>query len=144
MRFVRAYSLPDAGVRDWQDLGRSDCEHPQHKPAVHAFSTMMKPTLQALIDGLIVLRSCSMQACGSGGTTAGLALGNHLSGMGATVHAYGVCDDEEYFYDFIDGLYKLLGATPDRIGRLAGLPWVPRTPVKPQLFCRAGRLPEQI
>ena len=66
-----------------------------------------------------------MQACGSGGTTAGLALGNHLSGMGATVHAYGVCDDEEYFYDFIDGLYKLLGATPDRIGRLAGLPWCP-------------------
>ena len=63
-----------------------------------------------------------MQACGSGGTTAGLALGNHLSGMGATVHAYGVCDDEEYFYDFIDGLYKLLGATPDRIGRLAGQP----------------------
>ena len=42
MRFVRAYSLPDAGVRDWQDLGRSDCEHPQHKPAVHAFSTMME------------------------------------------------------------------------------------------------------
>ena len=66
-----------------------------------------------------------MQACGSGGTTAGLALGNHLSGMGATVHAYGVCDDEEYFYDFIDRLYQLLGATPDRIGRLAGLPWPP-------------------
>ena len=66
-----------------------------------------------------------MQACGSGGTTAGLALGNHLSGMGATVHAYGVCDDEEYFYDFIDGLYKLLGATPDRIGMLAGLPGPP-------------------
>ncbi|CAK0786246.1 hypothetical protein CVIRNUC_009459 [Coccomyxa viridis] len=58
-----------------------------------------------------------VNACGSGGTTAGLALGNHLSGMGATVHAYGVCDDEEYFYDFIDGLYKLLGATPDRIGK---------------------------
>ena len=85
-----------------------------------------------------------MQACGSGGTTAGLALGNHLGGMGATVHAYGVCDDEEYFYDFIDGLYKLLGATPDRIGRLAGLPWVPRTPAKPQLFCQAGMKPGQM
>ena len=75
-----------------------------------------------------------MQACGSGGTTAGLALGNHLSGMGATVHAYGVCDDEEYFYDFIDGLYELLGATPDRIGGLAGLPW------SPMQACRAVAL----
>ena len=57
-----------------------------------------------------------VQACGSGGTTAGLALGNHLSGMGATIHAYGVCDDEDYFYDFIDNIFKDLGATPDRIG----------------------------
>lgn len=30
-----------------------------------------------------------LQACGSGGTTAGLALGNHLAGYGAKVHAYG-------------------------------------------------------
>ncbi|CAL5226871.1 g9743 [Coccomyxa viridis] len=58
-----------------------------------------------------------INACGSGGTTAGLALGNALSGMGATIHAYGVCDDEDYFYDFIDGLYRELEATPDRIGK---------------------------
>lgn len=58
-----------------------------------------------------------MQACGSGGTTAGLTLGNHLSGMGATIHAYGVCDDEEYFYDFIDDIFKDIGATPDRVGK---------------------------
>ena len=57
-----------------------------------------------------------MQACGSGGTTAGLALGNHLSGMGATIHAYGVCDDEDYFYEFIDDIFKDIGATPDRVG----------------------------
>ncbi len=25
------------------------------------------------------------------------------------MHAYGVCDDEDYFYDFIDGLYRDLG-----------------------------------
>ena len=31
----------------------------------------------------------SAQACGSGGTTAGIALGNHLSGLGLRVHAYG-------------------------------------------------------
>ncbi|CAE8614421.1 unnamed protein product [Polarella glacialis] len=41
-------------------------------------------------------------ACGSGGTAAGLALGNHLSGWGVGVHAYSVCDSPEYFHDFID------------------------------------------
>lgn len=35
------------------------------------------------------------QACGSGGTTAGIALGCHLSGLGLRVHAYTVCDDEQ-------------------------------------------------
>lgn len=58
------------------------------------------------------------QACGSGGTTAGIALGNFLSGFGARVHAYGVCDDEEYFYNFIDGIFADLGATPDDLGAL--------------------------
>lgn len=52
-----------------------------------------------------------VMACGSGGTTAGLALGNHLSGYGAKVTAYGVCDDPDYFYDYVDGLYSGLGWT---------------------------------
>lgn len=55
-------------------------------------------------------------ACGSGGTTAGIALGNHLSGLGLRVHAYGVCDDEAYFYEFADGLMAGVGATPDVVG----------------------------
>ncbi|KAL4457486.1 hypothetical protein ABPG75_012351 [Micractinium tetrahymenae] len=55
-------------------------------------------------------------ACGSGGTTAGIALGNHLSGLGLRVHAYGVCDDPAYFYEFCDGLLAGLGATPDVVG----------------------------
>eukprot|EP00775_Hariotina_reticulata_P005603 gene5603-5841_t len=50
-------------------------------------------------------------ACGSGGTTAGLALGNQLSGLGATVHAFMVCDDEQYFYDTSSQLYQELGYT---------------------------------
>ena len=32
------------------------------------------------------------------------------------MHAYGVCDDEEYFYNFIDGIFADLGATPDVLG----------------------------
>ena len=51
-----------------------------------------------------------LQACGSGATTAGLALANHLSGYGAKVVGYGVCEDEQFFYRFIDGLYAGLGA----------------------------------
>ena len=50
-----------------------------------------------------------VMACGSGGTTAGIALGAHLSGLDAKVHAYGVCDSPPYFYDYINGLYNGLG-----------------------------------
>lgn len=32
------------------------------------------------------------------------------AGYGAEVVGYGVCDDEQYFYDFIDNLYQGLGA----------------------------------
>ncbi|KAL2631056.1 hypothetical protein R1flu_015742 [Riccia fluitans] len=45
-----------------------------------------------------------VMACGSGGTPAGLALGSQLSTVRAKVHAYGVCDDENYFYSFVQGL----------------------------------------
>ncbi|RCV08560.1 hypothetical protein SEVIR_1G342900v4 [Setaria viridis] len=43
-------------------------------------------------------------ACGSGGTIAGLALGSRLSSLKAKVHAFSVCDDPEYFYDYVQGL----------------------------------------
>ena len=52
----------------------------------------------------------SLQACGSGGTTAGVALGNHMSDYGARVWAYGVCDDPDYFYSYINGILRDLGA----------------------------------
>ena len=58
------------------------------------------------------------QASGSGGTAGGLALGLHLSKADVSVHAYGVCDDPAYFYDYIDGLFRGLGATPDVVGEV--------------------------
>lgn len=58
-------------------------------------------------------------ACGSGGTTAGLALGVKLSGWNARVHAYGVCDSPKYFYDYIDELLAGLEATPSKVGASA-------------------------
>lgn len=32
------------------------------------------------------------------------------------VHAFGVCDDANYFHSYIDGLYDGVGATPERLG----------------------------
>ena len=51
-------------------------------------------------------------ACGSGGTTAGLALGAKRNPQLSSARVIGltVCDSVEYFYDFIDGLYDGLGA----------------------------------
>ncbi|KAI4347336.1 hypothetical protein L6164_008154 [Bauhinia variegata] len=49
-------------------------------------------------------------ACGSGGTIAGLSLGSSLSSLKARVHAFSVCDDPDYFYNFVQGLLDGLNA----------------------------------
>lgn len=56
------------------------------------------------------------QACGSGGTAAGMALGIQLSGLRCKLHAMGVCDDPQYFYDYIDGLLKGMGVDKHIVG----------------------------
>lgn len=61
-------------------------------------------------------------ACGSGGTAAGISLGialahivtNNAASSGEqnklpTVHAIGVCDDEEYFYRFVSKIADAMG-----------------------------------
>ncbi|XP_042405857.1 putative D-cysteine desulfhydrase 1, mitochondrial isoform X1 [Zingiber officinale] len=52
-------------------------------------------------------------ACGSGGTIAGLSLGSKLSNLTAKVHAFSVCDDPNYFYNFVQGLIDGLRAGSD-------------------------------
>lgn len=49
-------------------------------------------------------------ASGSGGTTAGLALGNALSGLGMRIWSFGVCDDPAYFYSQVDRILADLGS----------------------------------
>lgn len=56
-----------------------------------------------------LLASCVLQACGSGGTTAGLALGLHLSGSSMAMTSYGVCDSPEVFYSDVNSLLEGLG-----------------------------------
>jgi 1-aminocyclopropane-1-carboxylate deaminase/D-cysteine desulfhydrase-like pyridoxal-dependent ACC family enzyme len=56
-------------------------------------------------------------ACGSGGTAAGIALGiasafgNADPAETPTVHAMGVCDDPEYFYDYVAEIAGEMGFT---------------------------------
>jgi len=57
-----------------------------------------------------------VMACGSGGTTAGIGLGCHLANLGTKVHAYGVCDDEEYFYSYCQEILNDMGATSEVLG----------------------------
>lgn len=52
-------------------------------------------------------------ACGSGGTIAGLSLGSSLSTLKAKIHAFSVCDDPDYFYNFVQGLLDGLNARVD-------------------------------
>ncbi|KZV17117.1 putative 1-aminocyclopropane-1-carboxylate deaminase-like, partial [Dorcoceras hygrometricum] len=58
---------------------------------------------EAVFDDIVV-------ACGSGGTIAGLSVGCFLSDLGSKVHAYCVCDDPNYFYDYSQGLLDGLQA----------------------------------
>ncbi|KAJ6375965.1 hypothetical protein OIU77_000854 [Salix suchowensis] len=52
-------------------------------------------------------------ACGSGATIAGLALGSWLGTLKAKVHAFAVCDDPDYFYNFVQDLIDGLKAGVD-------------------------------
>ncbi|CAN6584754.1 unnamed protein product [Malus baccata var. baccata] len=52
-------------------------------------------------------------ACGSGGSVAGLSLASWLSSLKAKVNAFSVCDDPDYFYDYVQGLLDGLEAGVD-------------------------------
>lgn len=45
----------------------------------------------------------------SGGTAAGLAIGIHLSKQNVKIHAIGVCDTPQYFYNHINEIGEKLG-----------------------------------
>lgn len=46
-----------------------------------------------------------------------MALGLHLSGLGCKLHAMGVCDDPDYFYNYMSGLLEGMGATLETTGQ---------------------------
>lgn len=57
----------------------------------------------AALDDIVV-------ACGSGCTSAGLALGSRLSGLGAEVHSYSTWGEPDYFHEYAQGLLDELQA----------------------------------
>jgi len=58
------------------------------------------------LDGGSVRPTTVICAAGSGGTTAGLALGARLSGAHLRVVGINVCDDRDYFVTIIDGICR--------------------------------------
>lgn len=84
--------------------GAWECK--QALPAPSLSSPLPRPYVISLTHTRKPHPCICTQACGSGGTTAGWALGAHLAGLSARVRAYGVCDDPQYFYDYVDGLYQ--------------------------------------
>jgi 1-aminocyclopropane-1-carboxylate deaminase/D-cysteine desulfhydrase-like pyridoxal-dependent ACC family enzyme len=55
-------------------------------------------------------------ACGSGGTVAGLAIGMRLAGLKARLHAVGVCDSPDYFYNHIEEVATALNIDTEKFG----------------------------
>ncbi len=53
--------------------------------------------LKADFESLELKPDAIVSATGSGGTLAGLILGNHLNKLGTTIYAFNVCDNEAYF-----------------------------------------------
>jgi D-cysteine desulfhydrase len=58
----------------------------------------------AMMDGDSPISTTVISATGSGGTTAGLALGNQLLDLGFRVAGVNVCNDKDYFLDVINGI----------------------------------------
>ncbi|XP_002121189.2 uncharacterized protein LOC100175554 [Ciona intestinalis] len=48
-------------------------------------------------------------ACGSGGSIAGLAIGNYLTGQKIKLHAVSVCDDKYFFHEHVNQMLNELG-----------------------------------
>ena len=69
---------------------------------IEAWDEMIGQDLLKDFDDVIV-------ACGSGGTAAGLAISNYLTGEKLNVHAVSVCDDKTYFHDHINQTLLKLG-----------------------------------
>lgn len=63
------------------------------------------------LDGGAVKPTTVICACGSGGTTAGMALGAAMSGRDLRVVGVNVCDDRDYFVKIVDDICRQFSDT---------------------------------
>jgi D-cysteine desulfhydrase len=87
-------------------------------------------------------------ACGSGGTTAGIALGAARHGVAKRVHAMAVCDDSAYFDGVVARILAEARALDPRLGeaaplviddRFKGPAYAVSTPAQRQTMVRVAR-----
>lgn len=69
---------------------------------IEAWNEMIDQNLLENFDDIFV-------TCGSGGTAAGIAISNYLTGSKLKIHAVSVCDDKTYFHNHIDSTLQKLG-----------------------------------
>lgn len=89
----KAYSVPLGGSSALGTFGY-----------VEAFQEMINQNVLEEFDDVIM-------AVGSGGTLAGLAVSNYLTGSRLKIHGVCVCDNAEYFYQHVDELIEDYGIT---------------------------------
>ena len=69
---------------------------------MEAFDEMIElQNLESVIDDIVL-------TTGSGGTMAGLAIANYLTGSKFNLHAFCVCDSSKYFYDHLKETMNVL------------------------------------
>lgn len=69
---------------------------------IEAFQEMIHQNVLQNFDDIVM-------AVGSGGTLAGLAISNYLTGSRLRIHGVSVCDNADYFYNHVDTSIKEYG-----------------------------------
>ncbi|XP_077972381.1 uncharacterized protein LOC144411634 [Styela clava] len=73
---------------------------------LNAWNELLDQKVQDNFDDVIV-------TCGSGGTIAGISIGNYLTGGKLKIHAVAVCDDAAYFHGHINSMLEEIGLSSE-------------------------------
>ncbi|KAF3612549.1 Bifunctional D-cysteine desulfhydrase/1-aminocyclopropane-1-carboxylate deaminase, mitochondrial [Capsicum annuum] len=87
----------------WKEVIRHDIEQGYIEAIREIEQQVQYSSIVRKFDDIVV-------ACGSGGTVAGLSIASRLSGVKAKINAFCVCDDPDYFYEYVQGLLDGINA----------------------------------
>ncbi len=93
MEGKKPYIIPVGGSNPLGSFGYMEMinELNQQAVALHSNGRLRTPYFDHIVF-----------ACGSGGTASGIVIATKLSGCKSKIHAVGVCDSPEYFYNHIE------------------------------------------